>query len=199
MQNMRSFCCSVYGDSVISLLNVGSLNKSTISFRLLRLRGNILNWKNSLLFQIIRNCSLIICIPCKMVLFSLSVAMPGSVEDVRQVSQVRSVGDITQRQVGKIKIRTIQRGTTPDKTILGSSTRDFQMQPGGNDDLCIYVASKEKVISDTSGVSDNYDHFNIPMHRKREYAESNTLSNWKLIFSIFKIIDERAYHSTLET
>ena len=79
-----------------------------------------------------------------MVLFSLSVAMPGSVEDVRQAGVVRSLGVIQQRQVGKIQIKTIHRGPT-ERGVLGSSTTNFQMQPGGNDNLCIEAASKEKV------------------------------------------------------
>ena len=79
-----------------------------------------------------------------MVLLSLSVAMPGSVADVQQGRDARSLRSITQRQVGKIKIKTIHRGPT-ERVVLGSSTRNFQMQPGGNDNLCIDVTSKEKV------------------------------------------------------
>ena len=79
-----------------------------------------------------------------MVLLSLSVAMPGSIKAVRLFPVDNSLRDIKQRQVGMIQIKTIHRGPT-ESGVLGSSTRNFQMQPGGNDNLCIDATSKEKV------------------------------------------------------
>ena len=75
-----------------------------------------------------------------MILLSFSVAM----ENVRQCHPFNTMVYIKQRQIGRIQIKTILQGSKKTN-VVGLSTRDFQMRPGGTDNLCINAASKEEV------------------------------------------------------